>query len=274
MSDRKRLRQPGASDAGQASLSSDPYAAARAAAASVAPAEAWRCRLAGALAAASGARFVLVFTCPAGKPFEEQVAIEPPSFAGVVREIHGRFLARIERGGDGVALAPETGAEAYAPLLRTQQRALADELSREVLAPAGVRGLVNAFLVSGEAPPLGWLCLATAEPSEEALARHGAALTEVARVASATLASALDLARSLGAVEPRAADDALARLSARERQVAALVADGLTDLNVASRLAGSEETVGTHLRRAYRKLGIHSRAELVALLASGRRRGS
>lgn len=246
--------------------SPDPWRPAREAAAQVAPAEVWRARLAEALVAASGAQFVLVFTCPAGKPFEEQVAIAPASFADVVREIHGRFLARIERGGEGMTLAPETRGEAYAPLLRAKQRALADELEREVLSPAGVHGLLNVFLIAGEAPPLGWISLATPEPSEKALARHGAALTEVARVASETLAAALDLARSLGAVEPRSAEDLLASLSARERQIASLVADGLTDLNIAARLDISEETVGTHLRRVYRKLGIHSRAELVALL--------
>lgn len=39
-----------------------------------------------------------------------------------------------------------------------------------------------------------------------------------------------------------------------------LVAEGLTDSEVASRLYLSPRTVGQHLRSVYRKLGVRSRA--------------
>jgi DNA-binding CsgD family transcriptional regulator len=51
-------------------------------------------------------------------------------------------------------------------------------------------------------------------------------------------------------------------LSATESVVARLAAEGFTVLNMAVRLGVAETTVRTHLRRAYAKLGVHSRAEL------------
>jgi DNA-binding CsgD family transcriptional regulator len=49
-------------------------------------------------------------------------------------------------------------------------------------------------------------------------------------------------------------------LSERELEVLRLVAEGLTDAQVASRLYLSPRTVGFHLRSIYRKLGVPSRA--------------
>lgn len=57
--------------------------------------------------------------------------------------------------------------------------------------------------------------------------------------------------------------EARLRLSARQREIARLVASGLQDKQIASALGISEETVGHHLRRAYAKVGVHSRVELV-----------
>jgi DNA-binding NarL/FixJ family response regulator len=52
-------------------------------------------------------------------------------------------------------------------------------------------------------------------------------------------------------------------LSAREVEVLQLVAQGLTDPQVAERLYLSPRTVGVHLRSIYRKLGVPSRAAAV-----------
>jgi DNA-binding CsgD family transcriptional regulator len=61
----------------------------------------------------------------------------------------------------------------------------------------------------------------------------------------------------------RAADD----LTETERRVAELAASGLTNREVAAQLFLSPKTVEANLARAYRKLGIRSRAELGARLA-------
>jgi DNA-binding CsgD family transcriptional regulator len=58
-------------------------------------------------------------------------------------------------------------------------------------------------------------------------------------------------------------------LTESERRVAELAASGLTNREVAARLFISPKTVEANVARAYRKLGIHSRAELGARLADG-----
>jgi DNA-binding NarL/FixJ family response regulator len=52
-------------------------------------------------------------------------------------------------------------------------------------------------------------------------------------------------------------------LTSREEQVVALVADGLTNRNVATELGLSEHTVKKYLFRIFEKLGISNRVELV-----------
>jgi DNA-binding CsgD family transcriptional regulator len=56
-------------------------------------------------------------------------------------------------------------------------------------------------------------------------------------------------------------------LSAREREVATLVAAGKRNRDVAAALFLSEKTVETHLGRIYDKLGVRSRAALATLMA-------
>jgi DNA-binding NarL/FixJ family response regulator len=51
-------------------------------------------------------------------------------------------------------------------------------------------------------------------------------------------------------------------LTASESRVAALVAQGRTNREVAAELVVSEKTVESHLSHVYRKLGLRSRAEL------------
>ena len=59
-------------------------------------------------------------------------------------------------------------------------------------------------------------------------------------------------------------DGGLGALSAREREVADLVALGATNPEIASRLFLSRKTVEHHVSNALAKLGLHSRAELAA----------
>ena len=59
-------------------------------------------------------------------------------------------------------------------------------------------------------------------------------------------------------------DGGIGALSAREREVADLVALGATNPEIASRLFLSRKTVEHHVSNALAKLGLHSRAELAA----------
>ncbi|MEV3983484.1 AAA family ATPase [Nonomuraea sp. NPDC049758] len=55
-------------------------------------------------------------------------------------------------------------------------------------------------------------------------------------------------------------------LTVGERRVTDLVLRGMSNLEVATTLSISKRTVDTHLARIYRKLGIHTRAELAVIL--------
>lgn len=61
------------------------------------------------------------------------------------------------------------------------------------------------------------------------------------------------------------AEEALARLSARERQVLVLLAHGHTHSEMAEQLGISVKTVETHRARLSEKLGLKTRADLVRL---------
>lgn len=58
----------------------------------------------------------------------------------------------------------------------------------------------------------------------------------------------------------------VAALTAREREVLAHVADGMTNAKVARALSISPETVRKHLENAYDKLGVHTRTAAVAAI--------
>jgi DNA-binding CsgD family transcriptional regulator len=64
----------------------------------------------------------------------------------------------------------------------------------------------------------------------------------------------------------RRAEDALAGLTPRQREVARLAAGGQTNRQIARELWLSPETVKTHLRRTLEHFDLHSKAELRLLL--------
>lgn len=75
-----------------------------------------------------------------------------------------------------------------------------------------------------------------------------------------TLASATELIHELTGASP----DAVASLTAREREVALLVADGLANRAIAEQLTVSERTVETHMRHVLTKLGLTNRTQVAA----------
>jgi DNA-binding NarL/FixJ family response regulator len=68
----------------------------------------------------------------------------------------------------------------------------------------------------------------------------------------------------------RPPDPSVRRLTPREREVALLVADGLSDAAIAERLNLKLSTVGTCVQRVQRRLHLTSRTEIVVWVAERR----
>ena len=73
--------------------------------------------------------------------------------------------------------------------------------------------------------------------------------------------------RAAGEASPKRSPAKWDQLSAQEMQIAAMAAEGLTNREIGQRLYLSHRTVGSHLYRAFPKLGVTSRSQLVAALA-------
>ncbi|MGW5605401.1 LuxR C-terminal-related transcriptional regulator [Streptomyces sp. NPDC003753] len=155
-------------------------------------------------------------------------------------------LARLVREDDG----------GYPALLATHVRALARR-------DGDALDTVADRFASFGAPPL------AAEASAQAARAHQAAgrrrRGRAARVRCAELLAAYD-----GELPPWAPASAswtepapgMARLTAREREVASLAASRLSNQEIADRLVVSVRTVENHLHRVYGKLGVTARTEL------------
>lgn len=211
----------------------------------------------------------------------------------------GQVLAR--RGGVDTPTMFPWRSQAALALLQTGDKRRAQELAAEelVLATKGqVPGAVAEALIAigvieggDEGVRRLYGALEALEGSPRVLTRVRA-LTELGsmlrrnrqpRVARSFLASALDLAHRHGATAfadrareeliiaggrpRRTAQTGLDALTPSERRVAQLVADGLTNRQVANSLFVSSRTVTTHLTHIYQKLGAANRAELRVLLA-------
>ncbi|MGW4947028.1 response regulator transcription factor, partial [Actinoplanes sp. NPDC004185] len=61
-------------------------------------------------------------------------------------------------------------------------------------------------------------------------------------------------------------------LTARETEIAGLVADGLANRAIAERLVLSERTVETHVRNVLAKLGLSNRTQVASWLRTGSQR--
>ena len=85
------------------------------------------------------------------------------------------------------------------------------------------------------------------------------------------------MSRTAPSAESTDSAPALASLTRREREVLALLSQGYRQSEIASALVISPTTVATHIQRVLKKLGVHDRAQAVALAlhgSAGRREGS
>jgi DNA-binding CsgD family transcriptional regulator len=129
--------------------------------------------------------------------------------------------------------------------------------------PAALEAVAGRFAAAGAG------LLAAEAQAAAARAYAGQGHTDHARHAAAR-------ARQLAAACPGASTPLLHAppppapgLTAREQQVAQLAAKGLTSDQIAQQLVISVRTAESHLYHAFRKLGVHTRDELQALLADG-----
>jgi DNA-binding CsgD family transcriptional regulator len=144
---------------------------------------------------------------------------------------------------------------------------LAESAGNPVLG-ARAQALIGTALAragSGDA------AIAELEEAERALYSAGAfreadaAAQELRRLGRRGPARRIRDARAAGGTGAGAAG--IAALSAREREVATLVASGKRNRDVAAALFVSEKTVESHLARIYDKLGVRSRAALATIVA-------
>ncbi|MET7615681.1 LuxR C-terminal-related transcriptional regulator [Streptomyces sp. NPDC005408] len=112
---------------------------------------------------------------------------------------------------------------------------------------------------------------------EEASARAAAALTPAAREAAAASGRRLRwdrlLSYALGGNDG-VSEGGRSPLTGRETIVAALVAEGLTNREIAARLDLSASTVSTHLDNVRDKLGMRSRTQIALWMAGTQRRST
>jgi DNA-binding NarL/FixJ family response regulator len=145
-------------------------------------------------------------------------------------------------------------------------------------AVRSARDAITAFSAGGERIEVCRTLLAAAALSLDA-GRTEEVADWLARAAvladqcgSARLADEVAHQRGKLAAHSGAADapDALASLSAREREITSLVSNGMTSAEIAETLFLSVRTVETHLGRIYRKLGVSNRTSLTrTMLNSG-----
>jgi DNA-binding CsgD family transcriptional regulator len=193
----------------------------------------------------------------------------------VVELARGDVEAARAAAGDLADLAGEGGLpELHARAERADAQVLAT-LGDRVAAVASMRS-AKAHLDPDERPLLvGELrielaeLLAADEDAPGAIAEARAALTCFERLGAAPARDrASALLRSLGDTgrsRPQRASDVAAALTKREQEVLDLVAEGLSNAEIADRLYISKKTAEHHVGRVLTKLGVRSRAEAAAL---------
>jgi DNA-binding NarL/FixJ family response regulator len=114
-----------------------------------------------------------------------------------------------------------------------------------------------------------WLAQATVEGASRARAELPVDEVEHQEMLGAAMTPKAALRFALDHIEAIAGNSARpeSQLTRRERQVAELVADGLTNREISTRMHISERTADSHLQHVMDKLGFNSRAQVAAWYA-------
>jgi ATP/maltotriose-dependent transcriptional regulator MalT len=202
----------------------------------------------------------------------------------VVVRVH-LALGRREKAAEWAARAPEeaagrrTGAVAAIARLIEAHVLLAQEEPQKAasaaLAGASVAQEADAPLWEGRCRTLAGEALTAAGKADEARAELRRAADDLdARGAAGYRDAALRILRQLGerprptpaAAGPTDEAGELAALTPREREVAALVAEGRTNRQIGAQLHLSEKTIEKHVSSAMAKLGVSSRTGIARLV--------
>jgi DNA-binding NarL/FixJ family response regulator len=137
------------------------------------------------------------------------------------------------------------------------------------LPPDGA-GREPAIVVLGDEPAERWSSRALRAGARGALPRTASGEQIAAAVAAAAAGLVVRAAEPAGALPRptlRAVAPPVQPLTAREIEVLAMLAEGLANKAIATRLSISEHTVKTHVGSIFSKLGVSTRAEAVASAA-------
>jgi predicted ATPase/DNA-binding CsgD family transcriptional regulator len=145
-------------------------------------------------------------------------------------------------------------------------------LSGQPRLAAHLLGAADTMRTEVGANVMPFLAPLLARAQESAAASLGAVRFKAEYEAGRGLGWDRALALALGEPAPAAAaasgDASAGLLGKREADVARLVADGLTNRQIGTRLFISERTVDSHVRSILNKLGVSSRAQIAAWMAS------
>ncbi|BAL89554.1 putative LuxR-family transcriptional regulator [Actinoplanes missouriensis 431] len=162
--------------------------------------------------------------------------------------------------------------DAYRTLVDCQ---VAEAYGRHAEALTGYLSIVDAHILGpatrGTVRVGAARCLLAAGRREEATAQAEAAAGLLAGWAGWRVAQ-LDRVRARLGLTPTGAEPAVtgaAALTPREREVAVLISDGMTNAELARRLYISPKTAAVHVSSILRKLGVSSRTEVAAGLRRG-----
>jgi DNA-binding NarL/FixJ family response regulator len=156
------------------------------------------------------------------------------------------------------------GRSGIAALARAQSLAAVDPGVSAKIAQTAAEALTASGLMldAGRAHAVAGWNLVACDNRDQARVAAASALEAFEGCGARRLSTQLNvLLRRLGSISPQADRPArgVAALSRRERQVAALVTEGLTNRQIAARLFVTDKTIEMHLSHVFGKLGVLNR---------------
>ncbi|MFT3851896.1 MAG: LuxR C-terminal-related transcriptional regulator [Ilumatobacteraceae bacterium] len=196
-----------------------------------------------------------------GRPAEGRALLREA--VGVALD-HGELWMAVSLVGEAVRL----GDADWDPAVLARLDAVDGPLAAALVALARARAVRSPEPLAAAAAALAGLGVALmAAEAEVALAERWQRAGDPRAAGAATQRAESLLARCQGARTPGSMPvDAVVPLSAREREIALLAADGLSSREIADRLFLSVRTVDNHLQKVYVKLGVNGRGGLAGTL--------